>query len=106
MDINDWRAKIDEIDRELVRLLNERARCVMEIGRIKRDNKLPIQEPHREQQVLRNALVTNRGPLSSQAMERVFERIVEEGRALQRELFESAEPKSPTGSQQPPKAGS
>jgi len=105
MDITDWREKIDEIDRDLVRLLNERARCVMEIGRIKRDNKLPIEEPHREQQVLRNALVTNRGPLSSQAMERVFAQIVEEGRQLQRELFESAEPQSPAGSQLPPKTG-
>jgi len=105
MDITDWREKIDVIDRDLVRLLNERARCVMEIGRIKRDNKLPIEEPHREQQVLRNALVTNRGPLSSQAMERVFAQIVEEGRQLQRELFESAEPQSPAGSQLPPKTG-
>ena len=102
MDITDWREKIDEIDRDLVRLLNERARCVMEIGRIKRDNKLPIQEPHREQQVLRNALVTSRGPLSSRAMERVFTQIIEEGRELQRELFESAEPKSPTGGELPP----
>ena len=105
MDITDWREKIDEIDRDLVRLLNERARCVMEIGRIKRDNKLPIEEPHREQQVLRNALVTNRGPLSSQAMERVFAQIVEEGRQLQRELFESAEPQPPTSGQLPPKTG-
>ena len=106
MDITDWREKIDEIDRDLVRLLNERARCVMEIGRIKRDNKLPIEEPHREQQVLRNALVTNRGPLSSQAMERVFAQIVEEGRQLQRELIEAGEPKSPTGGQLPPQTGS
>ncbi|MBI4464222.1 MAG: chorismate mutase [Acidobacteria bacterium] len=104
MDITDYRRKIDEIDHELVRLLNERARCVVEIGRIKQKDGLPIHEPHREQQVLRNALVANRGPLSSQAVQRVFERIVEEGRSLQRELFEAAEPKSPTDSQQKSKA--
>ena len=89
MDIADWRKKIDEIDRRLVELLNERARCVAEIGRIKRQNGLPIQEPNREQEVLRQVLEANRGPLDDAALRRVFERIVEEGRSLQRRLAES-----------------
>jgi len=88
MDISDWRKKIDEIDRSLVRLLNERARCAVEIGKIKRQNGLPIQEPSREQEVLRQAFGANEGPLTDQAIQRVFERIVEEGRALQKGLFE------------------
>jgi len=88
MDISDWRRKIDEIDRSLVKLLNERARCAVEIGKIKRQNGLPIQEPNREQEVLQQAFRANEGPLPDQAIQRVFERIVEEGRALQKRLFE------------------
>jgi chorismate mutase-like protein len=84
MDIADWRKKIDEIDRSLVRLLNERARCVVEIGKIKRHNGLPIHEPAREQEVLRHALEANQGPLADDALQRVFERIVDEGRSLQK----------------------
>ena len=91
MDISDWRKKIDEIDRSLVKLLNERARCAVEIGKIKRQNGLPIQEPNREQEVLRQAFRANEGPLTDPAIQRVFERIVEEGRALQKRLFEAAE---------------
>jgi len=88
MDISDWRKKIDEIDRGLVHLLNERARCAVEIGRIKRQNGLPIQEPNREQEVFRQALAANQGPLPDEAIRRVLERIVEEGKALQRSVFE------------------
>ena len=91
MDISDWRKKIDEIDRSLVKLLNERARCAVEIGKIKRQNGLPIQEPNREQEVLRQAFQANQGPLTDQAIQSVFERILEEGRALQRRLFAAAE---------------
>ena len=91
MDISDWRKKIDEIDRSLVKLLNERARCVVEIGEIKRQNGLPIHEPNREQEVLRQALEANQGPLASEAIQRIFERIVAEGRALQQRLFQAGE---------------
>ena len=91
MDISDWRKKIDEIDRSLVKLLNERARCAVEIGKIKRQNGLPIQEPNREQEVLRQALEANQGPLASEAIQRIFERIVAEGRALQQRLFQAGE---------------
>ena len=87
MDISDWRKKIDEIDHRLVKLLNERARCVVEIGRIKRQDGLPIHEPSREQEVVRQALAANQGPLASDAIQRIFERIVAEGRALQERLF-------------------
>ncbi len=48
MDIADWRKKIDELDRQLVELLSERARAAVEIGRLKRDTSLPIYEPERE----------------------------------------------------------
>jgi len=91
MDIADWRKKIDEIDRRLVRLLNERAGCVLEIGKIKRQSGLPIRESNREEEVLRHALEANRGPLDDDAIRRVFEGIVREGRGVQQKLFEQAE---------------
>ena len=88
MEISDWRKKIDELDRELVRLLNERARCATEIGKLKHKNGLPIQQPNREQKVFEQAFDANNGPLSNEAVQRIFERIVEEGRELQKRLFE------------------
>jgi chorismate mutase len=88
MDISDWRKKIDELDRELVRLLNERARCAVEIGKIKRQNGLPILEPNREQEVMQQAFGANEGPLTDEAIQRVLERVVEEGKALQKRVFE------------------
>ena len=88
MEISDWRKKIDELDRDLVKLLNERARCAVEIGKIKRQNGLPIQEPNREQEVMKRVFEANHGPLTDQAVQRIFERIVEEGRDLQKRLFE------------------
>ena len=87
MDIADWRKKIDEIDRRLVQLLNERARCAVEIGKVKRQNALPIREPQREKEVLQHVLDANQGPLKNDALQRVFERIVDEGRVLQSVLF-------------------
>ena len=87
MDIADWRKKIDEIDRRLVQLLNERARCAVEIGKVKRQNALPIREPQREKEVLQHVLDANQGPLKNDALHRVFERIVDEGRVLQSVLF-------------------
>ncbi len=86
MDIADWRKKIDELDREMVHLLNERARCSLEIGQIKRTDGLPIQEPRREREVFQQALEASSGPLEDGALQRIFQQIVEECRGLQREL--------------------
>jgi chorismate mutase len=90
MDIPDWRKKIDAIDRDLVRLLNERARCVAEIGEIKRVKELAIQDANREHGVLENAVDANKGQLENDAVRRVFQQIIQEGRHLERRLFEKA----------------
>lgn len=84
MTIEDWRRKIDEIDRKLVELLNERAHCAIEIGRQKRADHLPIYQPEREQEILENAERVNRGPLDDTAIQRLFERILDEARSLER----------------------
>jgi chorismate mutase-like protein len=78
------RRRIDELDAELVSLLNERAACAMDIGRVKRQAAIPVYQPDREAEVLANVCAANRGPLSGDAVKRVFERIIDEARRLER----------------------
>ncbi len=79
-----YRDKIDEIDRRILALLNERTRVVEEIGRVKHDLDLPIYEPKREDQVYQNITENNCGPLTADGVRRVFERIIDEMRNVQR----------------------
>jgi chorismate mutase len=85
MDLADWRKKIDEIDLRLVEILSERARAVVEIGRLKRDTSLPIYEPDRERIVLENVQRVNRGPLPQKDLARIYERIMDVMRQIQKE---------------------
>jgi chorismate mutase-like protein len=84
MTIDDWRRRIDEIDRKLVELLNERSRCALEIGRLKRAAALPLYQPEREREILENAEAANPGPLPDTAIRRLFERILDEARSVER----------------------
>ena len=81
----DCRRRIDIVDLKLLELLNERTKIVEEIGRIKQNLTLPIYEPKREEQVFSNVTANNRGPLSSEALKRIFERIIDEMRSIQRD---------------------
>lgn len=83
-DLDDWRKKIDDIDIQLVKLLNERTTCAMEIGKLKLDLGLDAYSPEREVEVMRNVSASNRGPLSSEAIRRLFERIIDEARSVER----------------------
>jgi chorismate mutase len=85
MDIADWRKKIDELDRRLVELLSERARAAVEIGRLKRNTSLPIYEPERERIVFENVQKLNQGPLPGKDLVRIFERIMDVMRNVQKE---------------------
>ena len=76
---------IDEVDLKILALLNERTRIVEEIGRIKQTMAMPIYEPKREDQVFHNVTSNNTGPLSPDAVKRVFERIIDEMRTVQRD---------------------
>ena len=84
MTINEWRRRIDEIDKKLVELLNERARCAIEIGHIKQAERQPLYQPEREREVLENVERVNGGPLSHAAVRRLFERIIDEARSIER----------------------
>jgi len=93
MDIEDWRKKIDELDRKLVALLSERARAAVEIGRLKRDTDLPVYEPDREQAVFENVQRANGGPLPGRDLVRIYERIMDVMRNIQKEeIVPAAEP--------------
>ena len=83
-EIQSLRARIDAIDVALVELLNARAACAFEIGRIKHLKAIPVYQPDREAEVLTNVRQANAGPLSAEAMRRVFERIIDEARRLER----------------------
>lgn len=85
--LDEWRKRIDEIDLQLVKLLNERAHCAEEIGKIKLELGLDAYSPQREEEVMHNVTVGNPGPLSSYAIRRLFERIIDESRAVERILM-------------------
>ena len=83
-DLDDLRHRIDLLDESLVKLLNARAACALEIGRLKRELQMAIYQPAREAEVLQHVAQTNLGPLDQPAMRRLFERIIDEARHLER----------------------
>lgn len=87
-DMEPWRDRIDEIDRTLVRLLNERAVCASTIGAIKKKLGMPVYVPSREEEVIENVTGCNAGPLENSAVRRLYERIIDETRALERHLYQ------------------
>ncbi|HUI80671.1 MAG TPA: chorismate mutase [Bryobacteraceae bacterium] len=83
--LEEFRITIDELDRRIVELLNERTRVVEDIGRVKRSAQLPIYEPRREDQVFDNISEASAdGPLTKEAVRRIYERIIDEMRMVQR----------------------
>jgi chorismate mutase-like protein len=85
MDIPDWRKKIDELDRKLVELLSQRAQAAHAIGKLKRGAGMPIYEPDRERSVFNNVKAVNPGPLPDRDLLRIYERIMDIMRQIQRE---------------------
>ena len=83
------RERINALDQRLIDLLNERTRIVEQIGRIKQECKMPIYEPKREEEVLRNVQERNAGPMPQESARRIFERIIDEMRTLQRMRVEA-----------------
>jgi chorismate mutase len=83
------RDAIDRVDEVLVKLLNQRARYAVEIGEIKGHLSLPVYSPDREKEVLRHVEATSDGPLDDPAVRRLFERIIDESRRVERETAQS-----------------
>ena len=85
MDIADWRKLIDEIDLKLVELMNQRARAAQEIGKLKRNTRMPIYEPEREKKIFENIRRANQGPLPDRALIQMYERLIDVMRKLQQQ---------------------
>jgi chorismate mutase len=95
-DIAKWRKKIDELDLELVKLLNQRSDCAIEIGKLKHKLDIEIYDPRREEEVIGRVWKEANGPLSKDAVKRLFERIIDESRRAERE---SSGPEDPERTQ-------
>jgi len=89
MDIEHWRREIDEIDKELLRLLNMRARLAIKVGALKKAAELPFCDPERERNVLDRRQDLNDGPLDKQAIGKLFRRIIRESRRVESGMVEN-----------------
>jgi chorismate mutase len=87
--LDELRVLIDDVDRRIVSLLNERTLVVENIGRVKREAELPVYEPRREEMVFANVTTSNHGPMTADALRRIFERVIDEMRQIQRDRMKS-----------------
>ena len=83
------RKRIDQLDKMILHLLNSRSRCANRIGDLKKQLGMPVYVPERETQVLKNVQSQNPGPLQDDAIRRLFERIIDETRSLERRLYQN-----------------
>ncbi|MDB4951850.1 MAG: chorismate mutase [Gemmatimonadetes bacterium] len=90
-DLAGWRAQIDEVDREILHLLSRRAEMVAEVGALKHGSGRPVHDPRREAEILARIRDANPGPLSGDAVVRLFTGIIRESRSLESELVSVAE---------------
>jgi chorismate mutase len=87
--LDELRVLIDDVDRRIVALLNERTLVVEHIGQVKREAQLPVYEPRREEMVFANVTTSNQGPMTADALRRIFERVIDEMRQIQRNRMQS-----------------
>jgi len=97
MTIEELRVRIDDLDRQLVELLSERARAAQMIGHLKAATSLPVYEPNREKIIYANVRATNKGPLPDIELTHIYERIIDVMRALQRNELASERHARETG---------
>jgi chorismate mutase len=91
MDIEEFRLKIDELDRKIVELLSERGRAAQQIGRLKKSSTLPVYEPNREAVVFANVRSANKGPIPDDELVHLYERLIDVMRSLQQDVLLSGE---------------
>ena len=84
MTIDDFRCEIDRLDGELLKIFNQRAQLALKIGELKKTTGLPIFDPSREKKIFQRMKNENPGPLDDQAIVRLFERVIDESRRLER----------------------
>jgi chorismate mutase-like protein len=91
VEISDWRNKIDQLEREILKLMNERAGYALEIGKINQQEGWPIYHPAREKDIWAKIVEQNQGPLPKESITRIFTAIIEENRKLQSSHFGNPE---------------
>ena len=84
MTIDQLRSEIDRLDTELLRIFNRRADLALHIGELKKEQDIPVYDPNREKNIIRRMQAENTGPLDNQAIVRLFERVIDESRRLER----------------------
>lgn len=84
LDIDTIRKRINLLDDELLRIFNQRAALALEIGQVKKQLDLPIYDPRREKLIFARIQEKNQGPLDNSAIIRLFERVIDESRSLER----------------------
>ncbi len=84
MTIDDLRQQIDRIDSALLAMFNVRATLALQIGEVKKTLTLPVYDPAREKRIFARMKELNTGPLDDQAIVRLFERVIDESRRLER----------------------
>jgi len=84
LDIDQLRKEIDRLDQELLRIFNERAGLALKIGEIKKERGMPVYDPEREKRIFERMSAANPGPLENEAITRLFERVIDESRRLER----------------------
>lgn len=82
--IDSFRQEIDSLDSELLRIFNRRATLALQIGQIKKTRGLPVYDPSREKKIFERMKSNNTGPLDDGAVVRLFERVIDESRRLER----------------------
>ncbi len=95
MDIEDWRKKIDDLDRQIVALISERALAAQAIGLLKQTNGQPIYEPGREKVIFQNVRSANHGPLPDIELTHIYERIIDVMRSMQKNELASQKAPAP-----------
>ncbi|EAT16905.1 chorismate mutase [Desulfuromonas acetoxidans] len=84
MTIDEIRQEIDRLDNELLKIFNRRAELALAIGHLKKELDLPVYDPDREKRIFNKMTALNPGPLDNQAIKRLFERVIDESRTLER----------------------
>lgn len=84
MTFDEIREEIDRLDRQLLEVFNRRAELALAIGAIKKERGLPIYDPEREKRIFIRVRSDNPGPLADEAIVRLFERVIDESRSLER----------------------
>ena len=82
--LSSLRSHVDKLDQQILKLVNERAKLAVEIGKVKQDQSGDVFSPAREEEVVQNVLAANQGPLDPITIRAIYREIMSGSRALQR----------------------